>query len=192
MKVLDFGLVRDVTDPGDTADPVSTASVYHGHARLHGARGGVGEARRRARRHLRARLRRLLAFQRPDGFRGREPVVDPGAARQGDPPPLSSRTEIEVPARLEEILMACLAKSPDDRPRTAQELGDMLADLAASLPAWTRDRAEKWWRTNLPALYAAPLTGKMDDDAVGREWLARAGPPPRPRRSSPPRLARSR
>ena len=46
---------------------------------------------------------------------------------------------------------ACLAKNPDDRPRSAQELGDMLADLAASLPAWTRDRAEKWWRTNLPA-----------------------------------------
>jgi serine/threonine-protein kinase len=95
-------------------------------------------------------------------FDGKNPMSILVQHVKEEPPSLQSRTEIEVPARLEEILRACLAKDPDDRPRSAQELGDMLDDLATSLPAWTRDRAEKWWRTNLPGLYAAPLTGKLD------------------------------
>jgi serine/threonine-protein kinase len=78
------------------------------------------------------------------------------------PPSLSARTEIEVPKRLEDLLIACLAKDPADRPGSAQELGDLLADVAATLPPWTRERAEKWWRTNLPQLYSAPLASRLD------------------------------
>jgi serine/threonine protein kinase len=81
------------------------------------------------------------------------------------PAPLSSRTEIEVPRRLEEIIHACLAKDPNDRPSSAEELGAVLANVAATLPPWTRERAEAWWRTNLPDLYAAPLDGRLDTGA---------------------------
>jgi serine/threonine-protein kinase len=81
------------------------------------------------------------------------------------PPSIASRTEMEVPPRLEEIIFACLAKNPNDRPDSAEELGNMLAEVAATLPAWTRERAESWWRTNLPHLHAASLERRLDTGA---------------------------
>jgi len=81
------------------------------------------------------------------------------------PPTVSSRTEMEVPSRLEEIVLACLAKDPADRPGSAVELGEMLAGLAVTLPAWTQQRAEQWWRTHLPDLHAAPVAGRLDTSA---------------------------
>jgi hypothetical protein len=41
----------------------------------------------------------------------------------------------------------------------------MLADLAAKLPPWTQERAEAWWKTNLPHLHSVPLTGRLDATA---------------------------
>jgi len=70
-----------------------------------------------------------------------------------EPAPLSSRTELRIPPRLEQIVHACLAKSPSQRPASADELGEMLAAVAAELPAWTRERAQQWWQKNLPNLY---------------------------------------
>jgi hypothetical protein len=78
------------------------------------------------------------------------------------PPPVSTRTEIAVPPRLEQIIHACLEKSPGDRPASAESLGEMLADVASTLPAWTRERAEKWWRANAPDLGAAPRTDSVN------------------------------
>ena len=76
------------------------------------------------------------------------------------PPPLSSRTELEVPARLENLIMACLAKHPASRPASAEMVGDELDAIAAELPPWTRDRAERWWRTHIPVMFApAPSSG---------------------------------
>ena len=66
------------------------------------------------------------------------------------PVPPSQRTELEVPAALEEIVMACLAKNPDERPARAAELGRMLAACTA-VPAWGPEDAERWWQMHLPA-----------------------------------------
>ena len=79
-----------------------------------------------------------------------------------EPPAMFTRTEIEVPPRLEEIVRSCLAKNPDQRPGSAEELAAMLAEVAATLPAWTQERAEKWWRLNLPQVYAASAHGAFD------------------------------
>jgi eukaryotic-like serine/threonine-protein kinase len=55
-----------------------------------------------------------------------------------------------VPAALEAIVMACLAKDPDARPRDAEELD---ARLAAAVPGepWTEEYARAWWRAHAPA-----------------------------------------
>jgi serine/threonine-protein kinase len=82
------------------------------------------------------------------------------------PPAVSTRTEIAVPPRLEQIVHDCLAKSPEDRPATAEALGDMLAEVAATLPAWTRERAEKWWRANLPDLGPALKPDRVSTSSV--------------------------
>lgn len=51
-----------------------------------------------------------------------------------------------VPALLDEVVMACLAKDPSRRPST-QSIIDTLAPLAAK---WTSDLATAWWQAEMP------------------------------------------
>jgi hypothetical protein len=65
--------------------------------------------------------------------------------REPDPP--SRRTSRPIPMKLEEIVLACLAKSPADRPQTADELSDRLASVGTA-EEWTAARARMWWEEN--------------------------------------------
>ena len=53
------------------------------------------------------------------------------------PIPPSQRSEMEIPPELDSIILACLAKHPEDRPQTAGELSRRLA-TAVPGTAWTR------------------------------------------------------
>lgn len=64
----------------------------------------------------------------------------------------SLRTELPIPPELEAVIMACLAKNPDERPQSAEQLSRMLG--AVQLPAWTQRRAEAWWRAHRPEVLA--------------------------------------
>jgi hypothetical protein len=60
--------------------------------------------------------------------------------------------------------MACLAKHPSERPASAEMVGDELAAIAADLPPWTRDRAERWWRTHVPLVFSgSPAAASAHD-----------------------------
>jgi serine/threonine-protein kinase len=63
------------------------------------------------------------------------------------PVPPSSRTEIEVPPRLDDIVLSCLAKNPDHRPASADVLSEALASITTVSP-WTTPRAREWWNLN--------------------------------------------
>ncbi len=65
------------------------------------------------------------------------------------PEPPSSRTELEVPRDLDELVLACLAKDPDDRPTEAGQLARSLAAVPLAEP-WTDERAQRWWDSYLP------------------------------------------
>ncbi|MFL5547403.1 MAG: serine/threonine-protein kinase [Gemmatimonadales bacterium] len=62
----------------------------------------------------------------------------------------SQRSELEVPADLDRIILSCLAKLPEDRPQTAHELSRLLAASAAG-NGWTEERAHRWWDRHHPA-----------------------------------------
>jgi eukaryotic-like serine/threonine-protein kinase len=51
------------------------------------------------------------------------------------------------------LIMRCLAKSPEQRPPSAEALDQALAACAAA-GAWTVENAERWWRTNVVAVEA--------------------------------------
>ena len=83
--------------------------------------------------------------------------------QQPDPP--SARTELEIPAEIERIVMACLAKNPQQRPSGAEDLARQLASSTVRKP-WTEERAEEWWRLHkppaVPAVRPTPTPELLD------------------------------
>lgn len=63
------------------------------------------------------------------------------------PEPPSSRSELPIPAALDQLILRCLAKSPAQRP-TAVELSSGLASVPAG--PWGEEQAKQWWTTNRP------------------------------------------
>ena len=56
----------------------------------------------------------------------------------------SERTAIAIPQKLEEIVLSCLAKSPDERPSSAAALAKSLALI--DIEPWTDAQAQDWWQ----------------------------------------------
>jgi eukaryotic-like serine/threonine-protein kinase len=65
-----------------------------------------------------------------------------------------SQLRPEIPADLENVVLRCLAKGPDDRFQTVNELGAALAQCAAAAD-WSRQHAAEWWLANVGEKQAA-------------------------------------
>jgi tRNA A-37 threonylcarbamoyl transferase component Bud32 len=76
---------------------------------------------------------------------------------QTPPTPPSARTDRAIPQALESIVLACLAKSPDDRPQAVDALARQLASCVEGEP-WTQDLAQTWW-------------GEHGGPAVAEAWV---------------------
>src|SRR5438445_13471422 len=70
---------------------------------------------------------------------------------QTAPTPPSARTDLPIPAALDELVLSCLAKDPANRPQSARELSLRLAEVDGA-SAWTQDRSRGWWTTHTLAL----------------------------------------
>ena len=85
------------------------------------------------------------------------------------PVPPSQRTTQFIPADLERIIMMCLEKEPDARPRSARDVERMLA--MCDVPPWSEEEAAAWWTRHLPP--TSPLRGltgvrlKADTTEIG-------------------------
>jgi serine/threonine-protein kinase len=74
--------------------------------------------------------------------------------------PPSQRTEIAIPASLEQLILSCLEKDPRERPQSADDLARRLAEIDGA-NAWTDVRARRWWETNLPRGSAGVASAQM-------------------------------
>jgi serine/threonine protein kinase len=63
------------------------------------------------------------------------------------PPKPSERLGKPIGSDLEQLIMQCLAKNPDQRPSNASSLEEALAKCR-SAGTWTRKEAEAWWNEN--------------------------------------------
>jgi len=75
-------------------------------------------------------------------FEGDTPMEICFAQMTHEPKPM--RDFAEIPADLEAIVMACLAKRPEDRPESMRALASRLAACQVA-GAWTNEMAEAWW-----------------------------------------------
>jgi hypothetical protein len=60
------------------------------------------------------------------------------------PAPASGHAGANVPPALDALILRCLAKDPDDRPRDARELSRLLRAIPLDAE-WDEDRARAWW-----------------------------------------------
>ena len=60
------------------------------------------------------------------------------------PEPPSRRLGRAVPPELEQLILRCLAKDPDERPSSARVLRDYLGRVQG-IDTWSDDDAARWW-----------------------------------------------
>ena len=80
------------------------------------------------------------------------------------PVPPSERLGRPVPAALEAVVLACLAKDPARRPQSAGAAAAALEDCAVG--PWTDDDARAWWAAKGRALAAARRGGTTPSAAT--------------------------
>ena len=68
---------------------------------------------------------------------------------QAVPVPPSQRTELPIPAALEHLVLACLAKKPEERPQNARQLAQSLDTIGGA--RWGDEEAQRWWRQHHPS-----------------------------------------
>ena len=153
VKVLDFGLVKHGGEARENADQLSGAALVAGGTPAYMApEQAVGEAELDARADLYSVG--CVAYWLLTGtavFTGRTPVETMMMHVHREPDLPSARTANPLPADLEEVVLACLAKDPAARPRTADELADRLGSVRLG-SEWTSARAHAWWAAHAPAV----------------------------------------
>ena len=148
VKVLDFGLVKSLASGSSDHSLATAAGLTPGTPAYMAPEMASGEAV-----DGRADIYALgcvayylltggLVFQAATTFQ----MI---AKHLHEPPvPPSQRTELVVPAALDQAILACLAKNPEDRPGSAAELDRRLAEI--EVEPWTEEQAERWWSLHRP------------------------------------------
>jgi hypothetical protein len=143
VKVLDFGLVKEISR--DESVEVSNAGTLLGTPSFLApeAIGNYDAIDARVDIYaLGAACYQLLAgvpvFQAPT-------VIEMCAAHLHKiPEPPSQRSGQRIPAYLEELVLSCLAKDPQKRPSSANEILEVL-DRRSNVDAWSIADARRWW-----------------------------------------------
>jgi serine/threonine protein kinase len=73
---------------------------------------------------------------------------------QEEPVPPSQRTELPIPKEIDELVLACLRKDPNQRPQNAEVLLEMACGCN-TCDSWNSDLAKSWWEKHLPEFTGA-------------------------------------
>lgn len=147
VKVLDFGIVRQLHEPAGTLgdrrgigtphyispEGISSPELVSPRSDLY-ALGAVGY---------------FLLTGRPL-FDATTPIEVWTHHLHSVPAPIAERIDTAVPRALETLLFRCLSKSPDDRPSSAREVIVALDQI--DLPRWDDTTVERWWHEHRPRL----------------------------------------
>jgi serine/threonine protein kinase len=171
LKVLDFGLVRSLSDPAPSAEPTSFEDLAREldgatleRAKLTAAGAVLGTPDYMAPEQIlgletdaRTDLYALglvayfaLSGELPFPSR-RDPMATMLAHLQNEPLDLLERAMQPVSKGLCALVMRCLKKRRDERPESAMALRRELVALAADDPApWSAEASAAWWQEHVP------------------------------------------
>jgi serine/threonine-protein kinase len=153
-KVLDFGLVKLTGDPG--AANLTSDMMVSGTPLFMAPEQAAGERTLDARADVYA-----LGAVIYCALTGRPPFEGTNAfavmmSHARDPVTPLRAVRPDVPADLEEVVLCCLFKRPEDRYQSAEVLGEALAACACA-GEWNPQYAKAWWEAHL-----GPGTTSMD------------------------------
>jgi serine/threonine-protein kinase len=177
VKVVDFGLVKDVRADAAASDatvtstdsitgtphymsPESITSPDSVDARTDiYALGGVG----------------YWLLTGTHVFRGNTVMEVLAHHLHSAPEPPSVRMNAPVERDLEKVLLACLAKRPEDRPGSAHALRDRLRACYAA-GRWTNERASEWWTAHSDQLRATRCVAKDSSEPGAPHFVVTRSP----------------
>jgi serine/threonine-protein kinase len=150
VKVLDFGLVKAIHDPGEGSLELTRENFVRGTPAFISPEQVLGAP-------LDGRTdiysTGCVAYWLLTGqtvFTAASPMALLLEHAHSVPLPPSARTELPIPPALDALVLACLEKDPASRPQSAGELSLRLGDIGVD-EAWTEARARAWWATHRPA-----------------------------------------
>jgi serine/threonine-protein kinase len=150
VKLLDFGLVKDLrpsTDPGLTqTDTIAGTPLYLAPETIT----NPSSVDRRVDLYALGAVGYCLLTGAPP-FEGKSAVEVCGHHLHTNPAPPSARLGRPLPEGVDAVLLACLAKRPEDRPGSARELQARLRECALHAP-WSSDDARPFWASRRAAL----------------------------------------
>jgi eukaryotic-like serine/threonine-protein kinase len=151
VKVLDFGLAKVVRETTLDAQPAITKpNLIQGTPAFIAPEQALGATDLDPRADIYATG--CVAYWLLTGqlvFPGETPMKLLVAHAQTPPEPPSSRTEMPIPRDLDALVLSCLAKDREHRPKSARDLLQRLDAVALEQP-WTAARAREWWQLHLP------------------------------------------
>jgi len=173
LKILDFGLVTADSEHSDESMKLTSPNVTTGTPAFMSPEMALGDAPvdRRADIYALGCVAYWLLTGRTV-FQGASPVAILMAHVRDEPVPPSELSELDIPPELDEVILACLEKDPENRPDTAMELYGNLCCIP--VPPWNSATALEWWNLHLPDLMSrpdvTPITGTapvlMEPDTV--------------------------
>ena len=169
LKVLDFGLVKENVPGGSTDVKLTAADALTGTPAFMAPELALGDPDVDHRVDIYAlgcTAYWLLTGDLP--FYATNTVQMLFKQANEAPPRPSAKSRFPLPPGVDDVVLACLAKAPSDRPRDAVALIGMFDTLVFENP-WTPDRAAAWWNEHLPStLPPTPVDTRTADRG---EWL---------------------
>jgi serine/threonine-protein kinase len=151
-KVLDFGLVTALDERADATATVTREHSVHGTPAFIAPEQALGQSKLDGRVDIYATG--CVAYWLLTGhlvFTAATPTALLLHHVNTVPTPPSVRAKLPIPAALDQLVLACLAKDPGDRPQSAKELSRRLAEIDGC-GVWTEVEAREWWASHQPSL----------------------------------------
>jgi eukaryotic-like serine/threonine-protein kinase len=161
VKVLDFGIAKAApATSSETRTGITIANVVHGTPSFIAPEQAVGAVDVDARADIYSTG--CVAYWLLTGqlvFTADTAIGLLLAHAQTPPQPPSSRSEIPIPPALDALVLSCLAKDREERPKSARDLLQRL-DAVPLQQSWTASRAREWWKQHLPTEATDPVSGQ--------------------------------